>query len=870
MFSLLGLLLSTGLGLAQQSSAISFSKDVVPVIQSKCLSCHGQSQQMAGLDLRTRAGMLKGGLRGPALTPGDANASRLYRRISGAEDPAMPLGGSLGNAEVEVFRKWIEQGAPWDAAGEAISAAPLPSTRKITPTDRAWWAFRKPVKPSVPPVKEARWSQNPIDAFIARKLDEKGLMPAPPAGKRTLIRRLYLDVTGLLPTPEETDAFANDNSPDAYEQLVERLLASPHYGERWARHWLDVARYADSGGYEQDFNYPNAWRYRDYVIRAFNEDKPYNRFILEQLAGDELDEVSFDSLIATGFNRVLPTVGFREMANPEYRYTYLDDLVGTTSRAFLGLTVSCARCHDHKFDPILQADYYRMQAFFFPYVRYDHPLASASEVADYEARKAAAEAKMEPLRERIARIEEPYRKLAFEKKLATFPDYIQEAVRTPEEKRTEGQKLLATQVQMIRGGNIRGLLSAQDAAEVSQLQSELRQIQKEMPKPLPVAMGIRDGDDRFRPPGPGDDEAPGIAGSGGENLEGSYIPVPGKPYKPPEAHFLVSGDPDNKGPQVQPGFPEVLSGGAYPTAKPPSDGRITTGRRRALAEWIVSGENPLTARVMVNRVWQLHFGRGIVGTASNFGRLGHRPSHPELLDWLATEFVEHGWSVKHIHRLILSSATYRMASDHSLETNAGKDPDNIYLYRFPQRRLEGEAIRDLILAASGKLNLEAGGPPFFPPVPERVRKSVAKGIWNVTEDGPSVWRRSVYSYYKRGMRYPMFEVFDQPDPNITCEGRNTTTVPTQALTLLNNEFVVTQSEHFARRVESLAGREQDAQIRVAYRIALGREPTAREMEMNLRFLNRQIAGHDGKDAALAALTDLCNVVLNLNEFVYLN
>jgi mono/diheme cytochrome c family protein len=342
--------------LAQQNPHGSLASDVSAIFQEKCAQCHGEAQQMAGLDLRTREDLLKGGQSGPAIVPGDASASALYLRLTGAKQPAMPLGAPLAPEQIETVRKWIESGADWGSGGTDPAAAPkaLDGKREITEADRQWWAFQKPVRHAVPEVADKRWNGNPIDAFVEAKRNEKGLTAAPRADKRTLIRRAYLDLLGLLPSPEEVEAFAADDSSRAFSNLVDTLLESPHYGERWARHWLDIARYADSKGYEQDYDNPDAWRYRDYVIRAFNQDKPYDRFLVEQLAGDELDDGDFDSVTALGFHRVGPRVAFREKDNPEYRYTYLDDMIGTTSRAFMGLTVNCARCHDHKFDPILQ------------------------------------------------------------------------------------------------------------------------------------------------------------------------------------------------------------------------------------------------------------------------------------------------------------------------------------------------------------------------------------------------------------------------------------------------------------------------------------------------------------------------------------
>ena len=847
------------------NAQVRFSTDVAPILARSCAGCHGASQQISGFSLTTRESALKGGAHGPAIVPGKAAESPILKRLRGEMEPSMPVGGKLSDAEIATIGAWIDQGAVWDTAAPLQAATPGPAGAgtgmKITAADRNWWAYRRPVRQN-PPLA----TRNPIDAFVLAKLKEKQLEPSPKASKTTLIRRAYLDLIGLPPTPADVDVFLRDDSPEAFSNLVDRLLASSHYGERWGRHWLDVARYADSGGYEQDFSYTNAWRYRDYVIRALNQDKPYDRFIREQIAGDELDDADNDSLIATGFNRVGATVGFREKDNPQYRFTYLDDLIGTTTRAFLGLTVSCARCHDHKFDPIPQMDYYKLMAVFYPYINYDHPLASKEQVDAFTARRAAVQSKTKPLRDRILAIEAPYRKQAFEQKLSTFPSDIQLAVRTPEKDRTEGQKLLAAQMLSIRVTNFRTLMPAAERESVDALTRQIKAMEKDLPAPLPVAMGIRDGDYRLSPPGPGDDEVPLEEGRHADINE-TYVPLAGRPYHPPKAHFLQQGDPDSPGEVVAPGFLEMVGLNA-PVSIPGGNGGVTTGRRRALAEWITHPDNPLTARVMVNRMWHHHFGRGIVSTPSNFGRLGRRPSHPELLDWLATEFVASGWSMKKMHRLIMNSETYQMASEYTSAAAMEKDPDNNLLWHYPQRRLEGEAIRDSILAVSGNLNLEAGGPAYFPVVPEQVRKAVAKGIWVVNEDGPEVWRRGVYSYYKRGMKFPMFEVFDQPDPNVTCESRSVSTVPTQALTLLNNDFVLRQAREFAQRVLTTAGQEQEAQVRIAYRLSLSRDPSANELRTNVEFLNRQRAAKGG--STLNALTDLCDVLLNLNEFVYIN
>ncbi len=832
-------------GLRAEVEAPDFASDVAPIIEERCVRCHGEKQQLSGLRLDSREAMLQGGQRGASLQPGDAESSLLFRHVAGTAEPRMPFGSTLAKAEIETLRRWIEAGATWPAEPE--------------PANKIWWSFADPVRHD-PPNPGA----HPIDAFLAARLDAEGLQRAPRTNPRTLIRRAYLDLTGLLPPPEAVDAFAADPSRQAFASIVDDLLDSPRYGERWGRHWLDAVRYADSSGYEHDYDQPQAWRYRDYVIRAFNDDKPYDRFVQEQLAGDEVDEPGHDTLVATGMLRVGPRVLFREKDNPQYRYTYLDDMIATTGRVFLGLTVDCARCHDHKFDAITQLDYYRTLAVFFPYIRYDFPLADGEAARRHAEATAAIEAKIAPLKKRISAIEAPYHEIAAQRRLEQFPLEIQEAVRTPDEERTPGQQLLAAQVQYGPVAVTDDMLPLEQKAQRAALRTRVKELEAQFPEPLPTAMGVRDGDYRFAPNGRGDEVQPGKGDREDfSGIQGTWLPTKG--YQPPPARFLPNADYRTKGDVVAPGYIEALAKGRAFQPAPPGDERISSGRRLALAKWIASADNPLTARVMANRIWMHHFGEGLVFTASNFGRMGTKPTHPRLLDWLATEFVRQGWSVKAMHRLIMTSESYQMASAHDDPAAREADPDNKLLWRFRLRRLEGEAIRDIILAVSGKLNLEAGGPGFFPPIPEELRASFPKGKWEMTEPGPRNWRRSVYAYAKRGLRYPLFEVFDQPNMNVTCERRTTTTVPTQALTLLNNEFALRQAGFYAEQVAGLA---EDAagRIREAYRIALSRSPTHAELRANLAFLRRQTEYHGGD--ALAALTDLCDVILNLNEFLY--
>jgi hypothetical protein len=934
------------IGGAAQTSRLTAQKqvteeDVLPILEKNCFQCHGEALKMANLDLRSLDAMLKGGDKGPALAPGNAAESLLYKRVAGLEQPRMPMAPlpELAASDVAVLKSWINQGAHWSqTAAAAPQPAPIPSQKPaagygdyqetvITDQHRQWWAFQKPIRRTPPAVSDARWAAHPIDAFVKASLDAQGLVPAPEADRTTLIRRLYLDVIGLLPIPAEVDAFVSDPSPRAYEDLVEGLLASPHYGERWARYWLDVVRYADSSGFEHDRDLASAWRFRDYVIKAFNEDKPYDRFLIEHLAGDELDRPTYDSLIATAYYRIGPRVRFREKDNPFYRYDYLDDIVRTTFGGFMGLSVNCARCHDHKFDPITRVDYYRSLAMFFGYVRYDHPLAPEEEATAWARKTKEVLARLVPLQKQVAQIEAPYRKAQFEANLNKLPEEAQAAIRTPPEKRTPGQELLAAQFErnldvdddnpsampedpalgiltkaatddtthIYKGPDAGGegrpsgtrlKLSAADEDKRAALLAEIAALNQEMPEPPLAVEGVRDGDYRLTPDGPGDGPAPGKTYRPEyDDLNSSYLPEPGGNYQVPKVHFGANGlvvEDDNKAPVVEPGFITVLAKGTEHVAHPPDrTDFVSSGRRRALAEWIASPENPLTARVLVNRLWYWHFGRGIVPTPGNFGKMGMPPSHPELLDWLATEFVRQGWSIKQMQRLILTSQTYRSASSFYNAENIQKDPTNVFLWRYPVRRVEGEVIRDMILSASGQINLEAGGPPFFPATPVRVREGYRQGRWELTKEEPATWRRSIYSYWKRGMKFPMFDVHDQPDQNVTTEKRNVSTVPTQALTLLNNEFTLLQARYLADRVRQEAGAAPEKQVQTLYRFALSRQPSRNELSTSLEFLAREREFQSGRpDSAsgdsserspeLSALTRLAHAMLNLNEFVYIH
>ena len=721
---------------------------------------------------------------------------------------------------------------------------------------RNYWAFKLPVRAPVPGT--AAQFENPIDRFLEQVRREKGLERAPRAARLTLLRRAYLDLIGLPPSQAETAAFLADNAPDAWERLIDALLASPHYGERWGRHWLDVARYADSSGFEQDYDRPNAWRYRDYVIRAFNQDKPYDVFLKEQIAGDELDTKSDDTLIATGFLRAGPRVAFREKDNPERRYEYLDDLIATTGRGLLGLTVQCARCHNHKFDPIPQRDYYSLVATFFGYVETTHPLVPRAEADAYEQKIRAIDTRQASLKAQVKQIEAPYETRLRQDAYKRFPEGVQQAIAKPERERTPGEQLLAQQVieQVSAGARaLAAVMTPADLAREKALADQIAALDKERPAPIPVAEIVTDGDYRFAPNGDGDDVIGCPKCRIFEGVSGSFLHAgPGR-YQPPPSYFLLRGDPNAKGSEMKPGFVTAATYGTPPTEMPPADGR-TSGRRRALAEWLASPQNPLTARVIVNRIWHHHFGRGIVATLDNFGKMGDPPTHPDLLDWLAVEFVNRGWSIKQMHRLIMTSEAYRMASAFDHAANREKDPQNQYLWRFRAQRLDAEIVRDSILAASGGINLTIGGPPVFPPLPKELLTEANHGIWKSQTDGPDVWRRSVYVYRKRGLAFPMFQVFDLPEQNVSSAARYVSTVPTQALTMLNDAFVLRHAQLFADRVTREAGDAPAAQIDLAYRIALTRPPSQTELAIALDAIRT------------GSLVDFTHVLLNVNEFVY--
>jgi hypothetical protein len=860
-----------------QESATDLSRRAYAVLRQNCFGCHGAAKT-SGLDLRTPETALAGGDNGKVIEPSDASASRLYQFIAHQAKPAMPPGKKLPDAAVETLRRWIEAGASFDgfekeaAARKDDESAKL-IERPITPDERGFWAFQPPRRGAPPRMSHPGWGANPIDAFLLAKMKAKGIRPSPRADRRTLIRRAYLDLTGLPPAPEEVEAFVKDSHPGAWERLIDRLLASPHYGERWARHWLDLVRYADSGGFEFDVDRPEMWRYRDYVVRAFNDDKPYDRFIREQLAGDEYAPDSQEAMIATGFLRLGPEGGG---GGERGRQDQLDDLITTTSLTFMGLTVGCARCHDHKFDPIPQKDFYRIQAIFAPSRPINYPLVGADVVVAHRAETQRIDGLQRPLKKAKEEIEAPYLKELVEEAVSRLPEYMQIAWQTPPEKRTAGQRLNVQQIkktleddtlsQKLTEKDIVARMSDDDKRRHQELAEKIKALDQQKPKPYPTTRAI------------------GEPGS-----------------KPGPTYFLHRGAHDAKGPVVTPGALSVINETDYEFAAPPPNAK-SSYRRRGFAEWLASPQNPLTARVMVNRIWQHHFGEGIVRTPGNFGKLGEPPTHPELLDWLAVEFMSEGageresdgatgrrgdgakenrqfairnpqssdpqsairnpqskgWSVKRMHRLMMTSQAYQMASN-DIAANVSIDPENRLLWRMQRVRLEAEIIRDQILAVAGNLNRAMGGPCVHPYIDPKLFQSSTKRTWpGKHDDDPSTWRRSLYVYSKRSIRYPLFETFDQPNLINSCDRRNRSTIAPQALLLMNNNFVLTEAKYFGERLRREAGDDPRAQVERAYRLALGRAPAAFERAKAVEFIR---SGQNG-------LAEFCHALFNLNEFVY--
>jgi len=757
-----------------------FEAKVRPLLAEHCFECHGDSKQKGHLRLDSLESILAGGESGAALVPLKPEESLLLQSVR-YESFEMPPSRKLPESAIAIFEEWIRRGAPWPGSNGKPMAS-RSGEKGFSDEERAWWALQPLKDPAPPIIENDMWSRNDIDRFILHQMTNSHLAPAPEADRATLIRRLSFDLIGLPPAPAEVAAFENDSDPQAYEKLVDRLLLSPQYGERWARHWLDVVRYADSDGYRIDHYRPDSWRYRDYVIRSLNNDKPYDRFVQEQLAGDELFPDNPDALIATGYMRHW----IYEYNNRDVKGQWdliLNEVTDTTSDVFLGVGLQCAKCHDHKYDPLLQKDYYRLRAFFEAIKPDDkHFVAPTAEQQSYDEQLKAWEAATEEIRAKIADVEKPYRAQAKESGIEKFPMDIQlilrdeNAIRGPYEQQLF--ELAWRQVEYEYDG-LENRIKGDEKEKLLALRRELATYDELRPKALPTALVVTD--------------------------IGTAAPVTKIPKKKTE---------------VGPGFLSILDPSdavAEPNSSAPWP--HTTGRRSVLAKWLTQPDNPLSTRVIVNRIWQGHFGRGLAQNASDFGTLGGPPTHPELLDWLTVRFVRNGWTFKDLHRLIVNSATYRQASEHpAMAEFQQKDPLNRDYWRFNTRRLDAEQIRDAILTVSGQLNPTAGGP-------------------GVQSDVP---RRSIYMRVMRNERDSLLDVFDLPLFFSSTASRDTTTSPVQSLLLFNSQIMMNHGARFAASLkESSSASTASTEIRELWQRAFCRQPTHEEESTALQFLKEQ-------------------------------
>jgi hypothetical protein len=946
-----------------QADVTFFEQKVLPVLRTHCFKCHGGKPEVeSGFRITSRAGLLKGGELGTVFDAKNREASAILKAIR-RDGLEMPPEEPLSAEHVAVLTKWVKLGLPWSKT-EDYGVEPA---RNDDGSD--YWAYQQITRPASPAVKNGKWVTNPIDAFVLARLEAAGLAPAGRADRIALIRRAYYDLTGLPPIPADVDRFLADDSPEAWAKVIDHLLESPQYGEKWGRHWLDLVRYAETHGYERDSPKPEAWRYRDYVIQSFNKDKPYNQFIIEQLAGDELPEVTIETLTATGYYRL--GIWDDEPADRELaRYDSLDDVLKTTSEAVLGMTMGCARCHSHKGDPITHKEYHGFLAYFhdvtYPNRDNIRPWVTDADRKVHEQRLAEKKAREEQMAADIRSLEDDFRaglkdqlgietgvtkqnekverailfadsrqqaqkwEYTFEKPSDDWiqtdysttswdngpggfgvkgtpgsvvrthwgtPDiwlrkwfevdkvppylaldlhydedteiylngvlvhstkgYVQNYLRVPLSERAlkalkPGRNVIAIHCHQTGGGQYidAGLVVepprfdlnaalAQHGAKVlgkdgvkrlRDLGKQLEQSRKQ--KPAPPGTRIMAVDERGRAP----------------------------------VHVLLRGNPHAKGPQVGPVVPAALKTRPPELADIPPDG--PSGKRLALAKWFFNDDNPLTARVLANRIWQHHFGRGIVVTSNDFGKFGTPPTHPQLLDWLASEVRDGGWALKRIHKLIMLSSTYQMSS-RSSEANLAKDPGNDLLWRFNMRRLTAEEIRDTILAATDELNLKQGGPSIYVPIPQAVLQGQSRPGAGWGNSPPAeASRRSVYIHVKRSLLVPIMEIHDQADTDSSCPVRYVTTVPTQSLGMLNGDFTNGKAAKLAERLRKEARGNVPAQIRRAIRLATGRIPDDAEVASDVHFL-RAIQSEDKLNEE-QALKMYCLLTLNTNEFVYLD
>lgn len=838
------LVLSLFFGGLATCAEVDFGRDIQPVLAKRCFLCHGPREQVSGLRLDQPEAILKGGDAGPVIVPGSSATSKLYQRISSTTKGfAMPpVGEPLTANEVALIKNWIDQGAkiPKTAA----------ETSKTNPISH--WSFQPVRRPALPVAHDPNWVRNPIDQFILARLEAEGIRPAPEADRHTLIRRLSLDLTGLPPDPAEIETFVKDQSPEAYERLVDRLLASPHYGEKWARTWLDLAHYADSDGYEKDLVRPWAWRYRQWVIEAFNRDMPFDQFTIQQIAGDLLPKATIEQQVATGFLRNTLTNREAGVDRREARFEQLIDRTNTVGTVWMGLTVGCAQCHNHKFDPISQKDYYQFFAFFNSAEEEDIDAPLPGELGAYlRARPEYDRTRLEILQQhKVAELQ------------ARWEPRIRQAFADPG-KDLEWDFAVTEMRAAFDGADrfLKGEWTKRTQRQADRLTDYfVAHYGPEFDRDKPVGASLKEAREKLnalKATLPELTQAPVI------------VEVPNAPA----ANLHLGGDALALGTEVEPAAPSVLP--PLPSGSKPN--------RLTLARWLVSRDHPLTARVAVNRMWQEFFGNGLVRTSENFGTQGDKPSHPELLDWLANEFIDRGWSMKQMHKLIVMSAAYRQSSSARKELES-RDPDNVLIARQSRLRMPAEMIRDEALAASGLLNPAIGGKSVRPPQPAGVAElGYANNVKWRESTGVDRYRRGMYIHFQRTTPYPMLMNFDEPDSNTTCTRRRRSNTPLQALNLLNDPVFFEAAQGLAVRLLREAPASPEDRIDSAFELCLSRKPDARERERLLRYYHQQkeILSKENKSATsiepftiegvdsieAAAWAGVGRVLLNLDEFI---
>ncbi|WP_145424272.1 DUF1553 domain-containing protein [Symmachiella dynata] len=854
-----------------------FEKEIQPILTERCSACHGEDEPDAALDLTSLESLVRGSNSGPVIVEGFSEKSILIRKVASHAMPPPDSDDPLTAAEIQTITRWIDNGrfADFvDVKPRPRQSADSAETPTISDEDRQFWAFQKPIAAPLPEVKDKQRVRTPIDQFILAKLESRGLTFSPDASKLTLLRRACFDLTGLPPTPAQTREFLDDERPDAYELLIDRLLSSPHYGERWGRHWLDVVGYVDTAG--KDFNPTKAtlsdgyWRYRDYVVNATNQDTPWDRFLVQQIAGDELVDWRnvekytpeiLELLTATGYLRNVLDATDEDISNlPFDRYEALFMLMERVSSSTLGMTLACARCHDHKFDPIPQADYYRFLSLFTsaynptewlpPKKRHLYDV-SKTEQAEIERKKKEANATLSTLKKQLKELRAPYRERLREEKLNQIPEAdraeVEAALATAAKKRDKNQKELASKYEKtvsVTDAQVDAALSEADRMARDTLQEQIREGQAVL-----------------------------------DTLRIEKIQALWDVGEAPTIRLLHRGDVEFAGPIVSPGFLTVLSEPGKSTAVPSTTAvGKTTGLRLAFAEWLTSPDHPLTARVIVNRLWQHHFGKGIVATPGNFGISGARPTHPELLDWLAVEFMRQGWSAKRFHKMMMTSTVYRQASQREGDDDergskvAGQasptaiDRDNRLLWRMNLRRLDAEALRDSVIAVSGQGDYTLGGPPVL-------LKAASSGLQTVAADK----RRSIYLIARRTNPLTFLRVFDFPIIDVNCTRRSESATPLQSLTMINSEFLIASADHLAQRVEETVGSDAPLaqKIEKAYWFALSRSPSHSEVEAaqeHLQHLNQlyKTSGAAPDDMTKKSFAQFVHMLLCSNEFLYID